>query len=109
MQISNSSDFIGGWFIGNFTPTLNKCDEFEVAIKYYNQGDKEWRHLHKLAIEYTVIAKGKVKMNGIIINEGQIVKIDKNESTDFEVLEPTITFVIKTPSVNNDKYILDNE
>jgi hypothetical protein len=46
-------------------------------------------------------------MNNQIIEEGSIVVINKNESTDFEVLEDTITFVVKTPSVKNDKYIVE--
>lgn len=106
MEIHEVKDFIGGWFLGNFNPTLDHREDFEVSVKYYKAGDKEKRHLHKLAVEYTVIGKGKVKMNGQIIEEGQIVKIEKNESTDFEVLEDTVTFVVKTPSVLNDKYIV---
>jgi hypothetical protein len=106
MEISKIENFVGGWFIGNFSPTLDHREDFEVSVKYYKAGDKEKRHLHKLAVEYTVIAKGKVKMNDTIIDEGSIVKIAMNESTDFEVLEDTITFVVKTPSVKNDKYII---
>jgi hypothetical protein len=106
MELSKIKDFVGGWFIGNFEPSLDNRDDFEVSVKYYKAGDIEKRHLHKLAVEYTVIAKGRVRMNNEIIEEGTIVKIDKNESTDFEVLEDTITLVVKTPSVKNDKYIV---
>jgi quercetin dioxygenase-like cupin family protein len=106
MELSKIKDFVGGWFIGNFEPSLDNREDFEVSVKYYKAGDVEKRHLHKLATEYTVIAKGKVKMNNEIIEEGTIVKIEKNESTDFEVLEDTITLVVKTPSVKNDKYIV---
>jgi hypothetical protein len=109
MEISNVKDFVGGWFIGHFSPTLDQRNDFEVSVKYYKAGDKEQRHLHKVAEEYTVIGKGKVRMNGQIIEEGQIVKIAKNESTDFEVLEDTVTFVVKTPSVKNDKYLIDDK
>jgi mannose-6-phosphate isomerase-like protein (cupin superfamily) len=106
MELSKIKDFVGGWFIGNFEPSLDNREDFEVSVKYYKAGDVEKRHLHKIATEYTVIAKGKVKMNNEIIEEGTIVKIEKNESTDFEVLEDTITLVVKTPSVKNDKYIV---
>lgn len=106
MELSKIKDFVGGWFIGNFEPSLDNREDFEVSVKYYKAGDIEKRHLHKLAVEYTVIVKGSVKMNNEIIEEGTIVKIDKNESTDFEVLEDTITLVVKTPSVKNDKFIV---
>jgi hypothetical protein len=107
MKIHNIKDFVGGWFIGDFKPSLDERTDFEISVKYYQAGDKEKSHYHKEAIEYTVIGKGKVKMNNQIIEEGSIVVINKNESTDFEVLEDTITFVVKTPSVKNDKYIVE--
>lgn len=107
MTIKKIKDFTGGWFIGNFSPSLDQREDFEVSVKYYKAGDKEKRHLHKLAVEYTVIGKGRVRMNGVEIGEGEIVIIDKNESTDFEVLVDTVTFVVKTPSVLNDKYIIE--
>jgi len=106
MDFFQIKDFTGGWFIGNFSPAIENREDFEISVKYYKAGDKEMRHLHKLAVEYTMIAKGRVKMNDQIIEEGTIVKIEKNESTDFEVLEDTITVVVKTPSVKNDKYAL---
>lgn len=106
MEFYKLKDFTGGWFIGDFIPAIENRSDVEIAVKYYKAGDKEKRHLHKLAVEYTVITQGKVKMNNQIIDAGSIVKIDKNESTDFEVLEDTITVVVKTPSIKNDKYIL---
>lgn len=99
-------DFIGGWFIGDFDPVILKTQEFEVAVKYYKKGDKEKRHFHKLADEFTVIIKGKVKMNDRLFEEGSIILIEKNESTDFEVLEDTATVVVKTASIKGDKYIV---
>lgn len=107
MTIEKVKNFIGGWFIGNFNPTMDHREDFEVSVKYYKAGDKEKRHLHKQAVEYTVIGKGRVKMNGVEIEEGSIVRIEKNESTDFEVLEDTVTFVVKTPSVMHDKFLVE--
>ena len=100
------NEFIGGWFIGDFDPVLHKTSAYEVAVKYYKKGDKEPRHFHKLADEYTVIVKGKVRMNDRVFEEGSIILIEKEESTDFEVLEDTATVVVKTRSVQGDKYIV---
>jgi mannose-6-phosphate isomerase-like protein (cupin superfamily) len=105
MQIHKLSNFTKGWFIGDFEPSLFPNQDFEIAIKYYKAGDDELAHHHKVAVEYTVIAKGKVLMNGTEINEGEIVTIAPNEVTDFKVLEDTITVVVKLPSVKNDKYL----
>ena len=98
---------IKGWVVGNFNPSVYKTDNFEVAIKEYDTGDYEQRHFHKVATEITVISKGKVKMNGQVFSTGDIITINPGESTDFEVLDNTITTVIKFPSVNGDKYLVE--
>lgn len=109
MKISNLDSMIGGWFIGNFDPSLLKTNDCEVAVKYYQQGDYEGPHYHKIATEYTAIVKGRVKMNGIEYTAGQIIVMEPKEVTDFECLEnDTINVVVKIPGANNDKYIVDN-
>jgi anti-sigma factor ChrR (cupin superfamily) len=104
MTKSNLKNFTKGWFIGNFKPTLFKTKKFEIAIKKYNKGDKEIKHYHKKAIEYTIIIKGWVKMNSDIYKTNDIIIIDKKESTDFEALTNVTTCVIKIPCSKNDKY-----
>ena len=95
-----------GWFIGNFTPSLLKTNDCEVAVKSYKKGDYEELHYHKIATEYTVIITGRVRMNGIEYGSGDIIVMEPNESTDFECLEDgTINVVVKIPGVNNDKYM----
>lgn len=107
MKTSRLKDMIKGWFIGNFHPTLFKTNEFEVAVKEYKEGEFEDRHYHKIATEITVIAIGRVQMNGIEYIKGDIIVTPPNHSTDFVVLEDTITTVVKFPSANNDKFTGD--
>ena len=64
-------DFIRGWFIGNFEPSLFNTKDFEVGIKKYKKGTKEKAHYHKLAKEFTVVINGIIKMN----NKKFIIKI----------------------------------
>jgi anti-sigma factor ChrR (cupin superfamily) len=101
----NLNDFFKGWIIGNFEPTIHHTDDFEVGIKYYTAGEIEPKHFHALAIEYTAIVYGKVRMNGMEYNKGDIIQIDKNEATNFEVMEDTATVIVKMPSAKNDKYL----
>jgi quercetin dioxygenase-like cupin family protein len=105
MDIFNLQDYFKGWFIGNFEPSLLKSDDFEIGIKKYKAGEYEEKHLHKIATEYTVIVSGKVEMNGKEYNSDDIIVIKPNESTDFKVLEDSVTVVVKTPCVKNDKYL----
>ena len=106
MKFFNLKSFIGGWIVGNFEPSIIKTDDFEIGIKNYNAGESESRHLHKIAEEITIIVSGKVLMNNVEYTNGDIIFIGKNESTDFNAIEDTVTCVVKIPSVINDKYIL---
>jgi len=105
MKKFNLKDMIGGWFVGDFEPTIIKTDKSEVAVKKYKKGHYEKMHHHKLADEITVLVSGKAKMKDKIILSNDIVLIEKNESTDFTALEDCITVVFKTGSFRNDKYI----
>ena len=105
MDINKINNMIGGWFIGNFEPSLMKTNEFEVAVKTYKRGDYEESHFHKVATEFTVIVKGKVKMMGKEYLEGSIITIHPMESTDFLALSDSTTVVVKTPCVPNDKFL----
>ena len=105
MNKTKLEDMIGGWFIGNFEPSLLKTNDVEVAVKNYKTGDSEEAHYHKVATEYTVILKGKVRMMGIEYNEGEILTIHPMESTDFIALTDVTTVVVKVPGASNDKYI----
>lgn len=105
MYKTNLNQFIRGWFIGGFEPTLYKTTDVEVAIQHFKQGDKEASHCHKIATEITVIVKGKALMKGKILSEGDIVSISPGEFTDFEALEDTTTAVVKLPGALNDKYL----
>lgn len=93
-----------GWFVGNFEPTVLRTAEVEVAVKHYKSGDFEAEHHHKVAAEVTVIVTGRVKMNGVEHRAGDILLISPGESSDFEVLEDTVTTVVKYPGVAGDKY-----
>lgn len=104
MKVSKLNEFTKGWVIGNFIPSLSATTDFEVAVKRYNAGDEEKAHHHKIATEHTIIIQGSVIMNSQVYFENDIITIEPNETTDFNCLTDVITVVIKTPSVNGDKY-----
>ena len=105
MEIAKIKDFIGGWFVGNFEPSLCKTNDVEIGIKYYKKGDCEGYHHHKIATEFTAIISGKVLMDGRTYETGEIIIIKPNISTNFEAITDTVTVVVKLPGANNDKYI----
>ena len=106
MELFKLADLKGGWFAGQFDPTLYRTGAFEVAVKQYKKNDYEKKHYHKIATEFTVISYGKVEMNNVKYETGDIIRIDPGEATDFRVLsDVAITTVLKVPSISNDKYV----
>jgi hypothetical protein len=97
-------DFTKGWIIGDFEPSIYQTSDFEIAIKNYKAGESEKTHYHKIATEWTIITKGRVIMNEVEYKEGDIIKINPYEKTNFNVIEETTTVVIKIPSCRGDKY-----
>ena len=93
-----------GWFIGHFEPTLLLTKEFEVGIKHYRAGDCEPAHHHKVAIEFTAVVNGRVRMGEEEVGPGEIVKISPGQSMGFLAITDATTVVIKVPSVAGDKY-----
>jgi len=107
MKIHQLKNFTGGWFIGNFEPTLIKTKNFEVSVKYYKLGDVDDTHFHKIADEYTVIVSGKYQINGQEYGPGMIIHFEPNDVSRFVCTESGATAVVKIPSVKGDKYILN--
>lgn len=105
MQKYQLKDMVKGWFVGNFEPSVLKTEDVEVAVKHYQKGDSEDTHHHKIATEITVIVSGRVKMNEVIYEAGDIIIISPNEATNFEALEDSINVVVKYPGANADKYL----
>ncbi len=105
MKKARLEDFVRGWFIGDFEPSMLKTDAAEVAYKTYEAGDYEEFHHHKIATEITVIVKGRAEMNGVEYGRGDVVVIEPGEGTDFRALTDAENVVVKVPCVKGDKYL----
>ena len=79
---------------------------------YNNKGKKngyqnyEQRHYHKIATEITAIVSGRVKMNGVVYESGDIITLSPGEESDFLALEDSVNVVVKIPGANDDKYLV---
>lgn len=109
MEKYNLKEMIGGWFIGNFNPSLLKTNDVEVSVKRYKAGDYDSFHYHKIGTEYTVIVEGQVEMSGEIYNKDDILIIRPGDITDFRAITDTVTVVVKIPGANNDKFVVDKK
>lgn len=105
-KVHNLKDFTGGWFVGDFDPSLMHIRDAEVAIKRYKAGDSEPAHEHRIADELTVVVLGTVAINGKFFFENDIIRIPTGQSAAFQAITDAITCVVKSPSVKGDKYLV---
>lgn len=104
MKLFHLDDFTNGWFIGNFEPTIEKTENFEIAQHFYHSGFMGTPHFHKLSREVNLIVRGLAMVNGKILGSGDIFVYEPNEISNVKFLDDTILIVIKFPSVPGDKY-----
>jgi hypothetical protein len=105
VKIAKLSQFIGGWFIGNFDPAIVKTETFEACVKRYKAGSSEATHFQRVAWEVTVVVDGKCMLGGQELSSGDIVKLEPLESASFEAITDCIVVAIKSPSMPADKVI----
>ncbi len=106
MKKINLSDYFRGWVVGDFEPSILKSKEIEVAIQEYKAGHVEPNHLHKIATEITIMVSGEAMFNNEHLIEGEGIIINPGESNIFKALTDCKTLVIKSPSLQNDKYLI---
>jgi hypothetical protein len=98
---------VKGWFVGDFSPTVLRSKDCEVAIKRYAKGDHEAAHYHAVATELTAIVSGRARMLGREWGAGDIVTVEPGEATDFIALTDVVTVVVKLPSAPDDKFLVE--
>ena len=104
MKHHRLEDMVGGWMVGDFEPTCIRSEACEVACKIYAANVGETSHVHRVATELTLIASGRATMNGRISVIGDNIDIEQGAHPEFYAPEPTVTLVVKMPSVKGDKY-----
>lgn len=104
MKIYKLNEMKRGWFIGDFCPSVLRTKEFEVAVLTHKKNENWPTHYHKLATEINLLLKGKMSINEININQGDIFVIEPNEVSSPFFHEDCEILCIKTPSVIGDKY-----
>ena len=105
-KIYKMNDMFRGWYVGNFEPSAYKTKDFEAGYLLHKKGEQCDVHYHKYMTEVNFLVKGKMTLNDIELNEGDIFIIDKYEIACPIFLEDCYIFVLKVPSVPGDKIIL---
>ena len=105
MEIFRLHDFPGGWFLGNFEPSLWREPNVEIAFKTYKSGDVEPTHFQRSSTEVTLLVRGKCFLGGQTLSPGDIAVIPPLEAADFTALEDCELIAIKCPSLPQDKFL----
>jgi quercetin dioxygenase-like cupin family protein len=108
MEIIDGNKMIGGWFIGNFEPSVHKTDLFEVCYKVHKKNEEWPIHYHKDSIEFNYLIRGSMIIQGNKLKSGDIFIIGKGEVSDAIFLEKCEIIVVKVPSIPDDKYIMED-
>jgi hypothetical protein len=106
MKVSRIEDMTNGWFVGAFEPSVMWTDACEVAVKRHNAGYWDEDHYHQIATETTVVVSGKGRMMDRDCGAGDVIVVEPGETSNFLAITDVIIVVVKIPSVQGDKYLL---
>ncbi len=108
MKIFDIKKMQGGWFIGDFVPSVLQTRDFEVAVKYHKQ-DEEWpKHAQSKATEYNVLIDGFIALETdsktYSLKPGDGFIIEPKEAGKPYFLTDCTVVCVKVPSIPGDKY-----
>ena len=103
MKLSKFEYMIGGWFIGDFEPSVLKTKDFEVGYKIHPKGENWGKHTHKHIVEYNFLVRGKMTMCGKDLKAGDIFVVYPDEISEPVFHEDCEIVTVKTPSIPSDK------
>ena len=104
MKKSNINNFKGGWFVGDFDPSIFKNPFFEVAHHKHEKCCETFPHYHKVTQELNYIIKGELMVSGKHLKTGDMWIYEANEISDVEFLEDSELVIVRWPSIPSDKY-----
>jgi hypothetical protein len=102
MDTYKIKDFVGGWYIGNFEPSILKTDQVEVGIKFHTKGEYIHPHYQRVATEHNLIVSGKMTANGKELSDGDIFVYHPYEVCEVEFHTDVTVICVKTPSLGID-------
>lgn len=94
-----------GWFVGDFDGAVVRTKDFEVNWTTMPRSQAP-SHYHLGVTEIQLITRGRMLMNGVIFEVGDICVLESGEIAQTEYLEETDAVAIKFPSIPDNKHYL---
>lgn len=107
MEVFRIEEMKDGWYAGNFSPAAYQTEQFEICYKKHFKGEKWPKHYHKEADEINYLRSGKMLIQGRELRAGDIFILRKNEIADPVFLDDCEVFIVKSPSVPGDKFVIE--
>ena len=104
MKQSNINNFRGGWFVGDFEPSIFKNPFFEVAHHSHKKNDVTFPHYHQVTNELNYIVRGEMMVDKKHLKAGDMWIYEPWDISDVEFLDDTDLMIIRWPSIPCDKY-----
>ena len=98
-------NYIRGWIIGNFEPSILKTEKYEFGKLLHKKGEYHQFHYHKNSIEYNYLINGNMLINNRKLESGDLFIINKFEIACPKFLEDCTIIVVKVPSSPGDKIL----
>ena len=106
MRRAKLSEMKGGWWIGEFEPSILKTGIFEVAVKEHKQYELWPPHIQKEATEYNLLISGHLQDRGQHFTSGDIWVIEPGETSMPAFFEDCVVVCVKVPSLPEDKVLV---
>ena len=103
MNLHRLEDMIGGWFVGNFSPTAYTTNDVEVSYNQHPKGERWDTHYHEKVTEVNLLVRGEMILQGKKLIAGDIFTLNPYEIADPEFLEDCEIVCVKLPGITNDK------
>lgn len=103
MKLDKFNNMLYGCFIGNFEPSAYKTESCEVSYKIHKKGEKWDKHFHSKVTEINLLIRGKMIMNDITLNTGDIFTMYPYEVAIPQFLEDCEIICVKVPGIAKDK------
>jgi hypothetical protein len=100
---------IGGWFVGNFSPTAFATENVEVSYKKHPKGEIWDLHYHEHVTEVNLLVRGEMILQGKKLVPGDIFVLNSFEIADPNFLEDCEIVCVKLPGIPNDKIVLEKK
>lgn len=109
MKISRIEDTVKGWFIGDFPAAAFNSKDFEVSWRIHPAGESWDLHYQEKAYEINLLISGEMILNNKKLVSGDVFILEPYEITDVEFIRECSVVCVKTPSLPNDKIVVEKK